>query len=136
MRISDWSSDVCSSDLDDDIIAQLTDYIRIPNKSPMFDPQWAEHGYMDAAVALMEKWARSKLPSLNGATLEVVRLPGRTPLIYIDVPAANGGSDDDCVLLYGHLDKQPEMNGRSEEHTSEIQSIMRISYAVFCLKTK
>ncbi|HEY9545159.1 MAG TPA: M20 family metallopeptidase, partial [Solimonas sp.] len=96
---------------DDDIIAQLTDYIRIPNKSPMFDPQWAEHGYMDAAVALMEKWARSKLPSLNGATLEVVRLPGRTPLIYIDVPAANGGSDDDCVLLYGHLDKQPEMTG-------------------------
>src|SRR3546814_2591077 len=123
MRISDWSSDVCSSDLDDDIIAQLTDYIRIPNKSPMFDPQWAEHGYMDAAVALMEKWARSKLPSLNGATLEVVRLPGRTPLIYIDVPAANGGSDDNCVLLY-----------RSEEHTSELQSLMRISYAVFCLK--
>src|SRR3546814_8357649 len=83
----------------------------MPNKSPRFDPQWAEHGYMDAAVALMEKWARSKLPSLNGATLEVVRLPGRTPLIYIDVPAANGGSDDDCVLLYGHLDKQPEMTG-------------------------
>src|SRR3546814_6560419 len=99
---------------DDDIIAQLTDYIRIPNKSPMFDPQWAEHGYMDAAVALMDKWARSKLPSLNGATLEVVRLPGRTPLIYIDVPAAN----------------------RAEEHTSELQSLMRISYAVFCLKKK
>src|SRR3546814_20457107 len=81
----------------------------MPNKSPMFDPQWAEHGYMDAAVALMEKWARSNSPSLNGATLPVVRLPGRTPLIYIDVPAAHGGSDDDCLLLYGHPDKQPAM---------------------------
>jgi acetylornithine deacetylase/succinyl-diaminopimelate desuccinylase-like protein len=96
---------------EDEIVPQLTEYIRIPNKSPMFDPQWVEHGYMDDAVKLMENWARSKLPALNGATLEVVRLPGRTPLIYIDVPAANGGSNDDCVLLYGHLDKQPEMSG-------------------------
>ena len=96
---------------DDEIVPQLTEYIRIPNKSPMFDPQWAEHGYMDDAVRLMEKWARSKLPALKGATLEVMRLPGRTPLIYIEVPAAHGGRQDDCVILYGHLDKQPEFSG-------------------------
>jgi acetylornithine deacetylase/succinyl-diaminopimelate desuccinylase-like protein len=96
---------------EDEIVPQLTDYIRIPNKSPMFDPKWVEHGYMEDAVKLMEKWARGKLPALGAATLEVVRLPGRTPLIYIDVPAANGGSTEDCVLLYGHLDKQPEMTG-------------------------
>jgi len=96
---------------EDEIVPQLTDYIRIPNKSPMFDPQWVERGYMDDAVKLMEAWARGKLPTLAGATLEVVRLPGRTPLIYIDVPAANGGRADDCVILYGHLDKQPEMTG-------------------------
>lgn len=99
---------------ENEIIAQLSKYIRIPNQSPMFDPQWAEHGYMDAAVALMERWARGKLVALGGATLDVVRLPGRTPLIYIDVPAANGGPADDCVLLYGHLDKQPEMSGWAE----------------------
>ena len=99
---------------EDEIVAQLTEYIRIPNKSPLFDPQWAEHGYMDDAVRLMEKWARSKLPALKGATLEVLRLPGRTPLIYIDVPAANGGSSTDSVILYGHLDKQPEMTGWAE----------------------
>ena len=92
---------------DDEIVPQLVEYIKIPNKSPMFDPQWAEHGYMDAAVALLERWARQQLVAFAGATLEVVRLPGRTPLIYIDVP----GSGDDCVLLYGHLDKQPEMTG-------------------------
>src|SRR6201996_7681782 len=95
---------------DDEIVPQLIEYIRIPNKSPMFDPKWVEHGYMDAAVKLMETWARSKLSSLPGATLEVVRLEGRTPLIYIEVP----GQNDDTVVLYGHLDKQPEMTGWAE----------------------
>ncbi len=98
---------------DDEIVPELTEYIRIPCKSPLFDAQWADHGYIDDAVKLMEKWARSKLTSLPGATLEVVRLPGRTPLIYIDVPAF-GVKRDDCVVLYGHLDKQPEMTGWSD----------------------
>jgi acetylornithine deacetylase/succinyl-diaminopimelate desuccinylase-like protein len=92
---------------DDEIVPQLVEYIRIPNKSPMFDKDWVAHGYMDAAVKLMETWARSKLSQLPGATLEVVRLEGRTPLIYIEVP----GQGDDTVMLYGHLDKQPEMTG-------------------------
>src|SRR6185437_7640866 len=97
---------------DEEVVPQLTEYIKIPNKSPMFDKEWAAHGYMDAAVALMEKWARAKLESLPGSTLEVVRLPNRTPLIFIDVPASgNEARADDCVLLYGHLDKQPEMTG-------------------------
>src|SRR3984957_19330241 len=94
----------------DEIVPTLVEYIKIPNKSPSFDPQWAEHGYMDDAVALFERWARSKLDSLPGASLEVVRLPGRTPLIAIDIP----GEGTDCVLLYGHLDKQPEMVGWAE----------------------
>jgi acetylornithine deacetylase/succinyl-diaminopimelate desuccinylase-like protein len=98
---------------DDEIVPKLVEYIRIPNKSPMFDAQWAEHGYMDQAVALLEGWARGKLAALPGATLEVVRLPGRTPLIYIDVPATLPGCED-TVVLYGHLDKQPEMTGWAE----------------------
>jgi len=98
---------------DDEIVTQISDYIRIPNKSPMFDPDWAKHGYMDDAVALMERWARAKLPALPGSMLEVVRLPGRTPLIFIEIPAT-GGLPDDAVVLYGHLDKQPEMTGWSD----------------------
>ncbi|MEW5297995.1 MAG: hypothetical protein WDW36_001162 [Sanguina aurantia] len=96
---------------DDEIVPQLVDYIRIPNKSPMFDAKWVEHGYMEAAVTLMETWARSKLALLPGATLEVVRLDGRTPLIFIDIP----GAGDDVVMLYGHLDKQPEMTGWADD---------------------
>ncbi len=90
---------------EDAIIPTLAEYIRIPNKSPHFDPSWAENGYMDAAVALVENWCRQHAPP--GTQIEVVRLPGRTPLLYMEIP----GEGDDCVLLYGHLDKQPEMAG-------------------------
>ncbi len=94
----------------DSILPSITEYIRIPNKSPAYDPQWAEHGYMEDAVRLMEGWARQQLAGFAGATLEVVRLPGRTPLLFMDMP----GDSPDTVLLYGHLDKQPEMKGWSD----------------------
>jgi acetylornithine deacetylase/succinyl-diaminopimelate desuccinylase-like protein len=95
---------------EDAILPSITDYIRIPNKSPAFDAKWAEHGYMEDAVRLMEAWARRQLAAFPGATLEVVRLEGRTPLIFIDIP----GDSADTVLLYGHLDKQPEFTGWTE----------------------
>src|SRR5207244_3062873 len=94
----------------DEIVPTLIEYIRIPNKSPSFGPDWAAHGYMEDAVALFERWARAKLSSLPGASLEVVRLLRRTPVIVIDIP----GEGEETVLLYGHLDKQPEMVGWAE----------------------
>ena len=94
----------------DEIVPTLVEYIKIPNKSPMFDPEWVAHGYMAAAVAMFEAWARGKIAGFPGATLEVVRLDGRTPVIVIDIP----GDKPDTVLLYGHLDKQPEMVGWAE----------------------
>jgi acetylornithine deacetylase/succinyl-diaminopimelate desuccinylase-like protein len=98
---------------DDEIVPQLVEYIRIPNKSPMFDADWVKNGYMDDAVKLMERWARAQ--SIPGMTLEVVQLEGRTPLIFIDIPASGPETGDDCVLLYGHLDKQPEMTGWDDD---------------------
>lgn len=94
---------------DSDIVPQLVEYIRIPNKSPMFDADWQKHGYMDAAVDLMANWAKKQ--DIAGMNVEVVRLEGRTPLIFIEIP----GTGDDCVLLYGHLDKQPEMTGWADD---------------------
>ena len=90
---------------DRSILPRLYDYVKIPNKSPNFDPDWQEHGHMDQAVNLLEAWCREQ--PLKGMQVEVVRLPGRTPLLFLDVP----GQSDDVVLLYGHYDKQPEFSG-------------------------
>ena len=90
---------------DESILERLIAYVRIPNKSPDFDPDWERHGYMEAAVQLMADWCRAQ--PLSGARVEVHRLPGRTPLLLVDVPGELPG----CVLLYGHLDKQPEFTG-------------------------
>ncbi|MEQ1817639.1 MAG: M20/M25/M40 family metallo-hydrolase [Terricaulis sp.] len=95
-----------------EVVPTLTTYIAIPNKSASFDPDWERNGHMEKAVELFVSWAKSKLPDLPGATLSVERLPGRTPLIFIDVPGATKSAD--TVLLYGHLDKQPEMTGWAE----------------------
>jgi acetylornithine deacetylase/succinyl-diaminopimelate desuccinylase-like protein len=95
---------------DDAVVPTLTEYIRIPNKSPAFDPDWAAHGYMRDAVKLFGAWARDKIKAIDGAALEVVQLADRTPLIFIEIP----GQGSKTVLLYGHLDKQPEMVGWAE----------------------
>src|SRR5436309_13482819 len=92
----------------DEIVPTLIEYIKVPNKSPMFDPDWAAHGHMEAAVALFESWAQGKIAALPGASLDIVRLPGRTPLMLFDIPASGGDDANETVLLYGHLDKQPE----------------------------
>jgi acetylornithine deacetylase/succinyl-diaminopimelate desuccinylase-like protein len=90
---------------EDRILPALTDYIRIPNQSPAFDPEWERHGHMQRAVELVVEWCRAELPP--GATAEVVRQPGRTPVILLEIP----GDPEHTVLLYGHLDKQPPMSG-------------------------
>jgi acetylornithine deacetylase/succinyl-diaminopimelate desuccinylase-like protein len=94
---------------DASIVPELVEYIRIPNKSPAFDADWQRHGYMEDAVSLIELWCRTH--AIANMAIEVVRLDGRTPLIFMEIPGHDPGDDDACVLLYGHLDKQPEMHG-------------------------
>ncbi len=89
----------------DSILPTLSDYIRIPNVSPLFDPDWQAHGHMDEALMLLRDWAEAQ--PIRDMKVEIVRLPGRTPLLLLEIP----GSGADTVLLYGHLDKQPPMEG-------------------------
>ncbi|HEY3255903.1 MAG TPA: M20 family metallopeptidase [Polyangiaceae bacterium] len=111
MPVSDESSRWVEARFSSSIVPTLIEYIAIPNKSPSFDAQWKQAGHMDRAVSLLAGWAREALP--EGATLEVVQLGERTPVIFIEVPGT-GGAAGDTVLLYGHLDKQPEMTGWRE----------------------
>ena len=100
----------------DDLLPALIAYVRAPALSPAFDPDWAEHGQLDAVAGAAADWARAR--RIAGLQVEVAHLPGRTPLLWFEVPAFDGeapssssGADDDTVLLYGHLDKQPPMTG-------------------------
>ena len=93
---------------DERIVPALTNYIQVPAKSPMFDAAWAEHGLLDRVTRDAAAWVESR--KVAGLKLEVVRLEGRTPLIFFDIPATKPDAQD-TVLLYGHLDKQPEFNG-------------------------
>ena len=97
--------DFVSQRWDADIIGQLVEYIRIPNKSPMFDADWQANGYMEKATRQLADWAEAQ--DIPGKRVEIIRLENRTPLIFIEIE----GDIDDCVLMYGHLDKQPEMTG-------------------------
>ena len=90
------------------ILPALQNYIRIPNKSVIFDKDWQQHGYMEKAVQLAADWCRRN--AVKGMQLEIMRLEGRTPLLFVEIP----GTGTDTVLLYGHLDKQPEFTGWME----------------------
>jgi acetylornithine deacetylase/succinyl-diaminopimelate desuccinylase-like protein len=97
---------------DEEIVPALADYIRIPNISPEYDPDWASAGHMDRAVELVRAWLAAR--SITGMTVEIVRLEGRTPVVLAEIPASSDELTADTVLLYGHLDKQPPMDGWRE----------------------
>jgi acetylornithine deacetylase/succinyl-diaminopimelate desuccinylase-like protein len=111
MQISANTVSWVEEELERTIVPTLLRYIEIPNKSATFDPDWRRNGHMDRAVELLAGWATQQLPA--DARLEVVRLGERTPVIFIEVPGT-GGQEGETVLLYGHLDKQPEMTGWRE----------------------
>ena len=97
-----------SSTWDDEIVSELTDYIAVPAKSPMFDADWAANGHLERVVHNTARWIEAqKVPGLK---LEVVRLEGQTPVLFFEVAATRSNAQQ-TVLMYGHLDKQPEFSG-------------------------
>ena len=96
----------------DDILPSLCGLIEIPALSPGFDPQWEQTGALAKAIEHVKSWLAAR--RIEGAELDVVQLPGRSPVLLLDVPATPGGEDSGTVLLYGHLDKQPPLGGWSD----------------------
>ena len=98
---------------DSEILPSLIDFVAIPALSPMFDADWATSGHLDTAAEHLRSWLVGR--GIPGATVEIVRLPGLTPVVLMDVPASDGvPADAGTVVLYGHLDKQPPFGAWSE----------------------
>ncbi|MBI3369350.1 MAG: M20 family metallopeptidase [Burkholderiales bacterium] len=93
---------------DEAIVPAITDYIAVPAKSPMFDADWQRNGLIDRVVRDAATWVESR--KVPGLTLEVIRVEGRTPVIFFEIPSTKAASTD-TIVMYGHLDKQPEFNG-------------------------
>jgi acetylornithine deacetylase/succinyl-diaminopimelate desuccinylase-like protein len=102
------SARTTASTFRESIVPRLSEYIRIPNKSPLFDAEWESHGHMLRAAELMAAWCREQ--PIAGLTVEILHEPGRTPVLFCEIP----GDGPDTVLLYGHMDKQPEFTGWAE----------------------
>ena len=98
-------SSTINSFWDDHITPTLIEYIKIPNKSPSFDPNWEENGHMKKVLDLAVNWAEKNKP--QNSTILVKQSTKKTPIILIDIE----GEKDGNILMYGHLDKQPEMEG-------------------------
>ena len=96
---------------DSSILPELKKYIEVPAKSPAFDADWAAHGHIETVLRSAAQWVEAQ--KVEGLKLEVIRLPGRTPVIFFEVDATRsaGEGSGQTVLMYGHLDKQPEFNG-------------------------
>jgi len=94
---------------DANILPTLTEYIKIPNKSPAFDPDWKQNGYMDAVLDLAKKWVEKFQP--DGSVMHVDDGGDKTPMLIVEIP----GERDGNILMYGHLDKQPEMEGWKDD---------------------
>jgi acetylornithine deacetylase/succinyl-diaminopimelate desuccinylase-like protein len=95
-----------------DILPSLSDLVAIPAVSEGFDPDWAANGHLAAAVAHVRAWLVAR--DLPGATVDVVELPGKSPVLLLEVPGAAGTEAAGTALLYGHLDKQPPVGGWSD----------------------
>lgn len=93
---------------DETVLPTLKDYVAIPALSPLFDTDWEKSGHLEKAMQLMADWCRKQ--PVKGMKVEIVRLPGRTPLLFLEVE----GDAKETVLLYGHMDKQPPVTGWRE----------------------
>ena len=95
------------------ILPTLCDYVRIPNVSSAYDAQWRANGHMMRAAELIRDWCMSR--PIAGMKVELLTHETLSPLLVIDIDAS-GTDRGDTVLLYGHLDKQPEMTGWREPY--------------------
>eukprot|EP01084_Bolivina_argentea_P238309 400373_1 len=85
----------------------LSEFIKVPNQSPDFDPEWNTNGLQEEALGILVNWVNAQ--NVIGLQVEVIKDENRTPLIFVQVDANDASLQDTTVLMYGHFDKQPPL---------------------------
>lgn len=101
----------CTRVWNDDLVPTISDYITVPAKSPNFDPDWEQNGYLKQVCVDAAGWLQDR--GVSG--VQILEEPGKTPVLVFDAPG-RGPRADETVLFYGHLDKQPEFDGWAPGH--------------------
>src|SRR3546814_3412543 len=127
MRISDWSSDVCSSDLPEEWYEALLTNAQAASNDRQWTTAYAIASRVDDAYAAGTDIRDQSLGERDDYT-SLVWLAGTTAYYELKRPK------DAMAMFQRYAEAARSPQTRSEEHTSELQSLMRISYAVFCLK--
>jgi len=94
------------------VLPNLMNFIRIPNLSPLFDPNWNKNGLLLKAANLIVSYAKSL--NIKNAEINLLQDSPYTPLIFIDIPASRQ-NDERTILFYAHYDKQPYGTGWDED---------------------
>src|SRR3546814_7227249 len=136
MRISDWSSDVCSSDRRN-IGEPRLERFPSPGTEALGIHNFARHGMQSRGVLVNLKDAVGEKRDWVGYDLLMRLMEAQKVTVEQgDMLCLYTGFGDVVMAMQKKPDLPRLENSRSEEHTSELQSLMRISYAVFCLKKK
>src|SRR3546814_3241235 len=133
MRISDWSSDVCSSDLPE-LVTWTREVIFLPRSrisAAASEPYIERVGHRSTDESFAFNRAKSSIAKAEPARQSVGRLVGDV------VDRAAGGilAEQNALRTFQYLNTL-HVQTRSDEHTSELQSLMRTSYAIFCMQQK
>ena len=94
-----------------DVVPALMNFIRIPNGSPSYDKDWQTNGFQEQAALYIKEWVESQ--NLQNTYVHILQEKNRTPFIYIEIEASKK-DDSRSILMYGHFDKQPPLEGWSE----------------------
>ena len=107
--------------MDSNLIPVIEDFIRIPNQSRAFDPEWETNGLQQKACHFCMDWAKKQ--DVKGLTLELIEEKGRTPVVLGIIEAPT--KDKPTVLMYGHIDKQPPLLGEWDEGLHPYEPVTR-----------
>ena len=95
--------------INNQFLEAMFEFIKIPNQSRLFDPEWKSNKLLNKVIELAKNFAISQ--EIENMTIEVLEEKNKTPALMLIIdPKYDRGTDSKSILIYGHLDKQPPIS--------------------------